>query len=101
MMTTIISIIYLMFPSLTIRSGQMRNIPHYDKPLLYNSVVVELLLNLSIFPFLGLSIFLIFYSWKLLIILFVAGILLSSLIILPIVERIIIYPLYNLVRHRS
>lgn len=59
-------------------------------PLIYKSEIVQFFLNISMIAFFGLAIFLLFYSWKLLIILFLVGFITGNLLIVPIIEKMLL-----------
>lgn len=52
-----------MYPAVYIHGGYSKA-GIGEKPLILNSVVVEFLLNLTLLAFIGLSIWLLFESWK-------------------------------------
>jgi hypothetical protein len=99
LLLTALSISYFILHGSVVKSSQVRKMGVGKVPLLYKSIIVEFLLNISIIFYLGLGVYLLFfYSWKVFIILFISGALLANLIIIPIIERIFYYPIYRITK---
>lgn len=85
----IISIIFLLLLGLTIIHGRYAKAGIGETPLLYQSVIIQFFLNISMLTFFGLSVFVLFYNWKLLLLLLLVGFLTENFIIIPIIERVL------------
>jgi len=57
--------------------------------LIYSSVIVQFFLNINLLLFLGLSLFLVFYDWKFLLILLGTSFILEPFIIVPFLEKLL------------
>jgi|SRR3989344_278025 len=87
--TIIIGIGFYTFLGYTILGGRHAKSGIGERPLMYSSVVVQFFLNINLLLFLALSIFLVFFNWKLLLILLGSAFILEPLIIVPLLERIL------------
>jgi hypothetical protein len=93
----ILSIVYIILYGLTIIQGTWSKSGICEKPLLYNSVVIDLILSMGFILWNILSlIMLIFISWELTLILFVSGIVFGKLIYYRLSEFLIILPIYKI-----
>ena len=93
----ILSLIFLFLFGLVIIHGRHAKSGIGEKPIIYQSIVVQFFLNISLLVFLGFSIFLIFFSWKLLLILLIAGFIIEGWIIVPIIEKMIYWSVNRIV----
>jgi len=84
-----LSIIFLILLGLAILHGRHAKSGIGETPIIYQSVVVQFFLTISLIAFLLFSVFLIFFNWKLLLILVVVGILTEGFIIVPIIEKVL------------
>lgn len=84
-----IPIAFLVLLGLTIIRGRYEKAGIGEIPLLYQSVVIQFFLNISFLLFLGLSLFLLFYKWKLFLMLLATGFLIEALVIVPIIEKVL------------
>ncbi len=86
----IISIIFLILLGFTVIGGRYAEAGIGETPLMYKSVIVQFILNISMLAFLGLSIFLLFfYSWKLFLLLLATGFIMETFLIIPLLERVL------------
>jgi len=85
----ILSLIFLILLGLTILHGRHAKAGIGETPIIYQSVVVQFFLNIALIAFLLFSVFLIFFNWKLLLVLIVIGILIEGFIIVPIIEKVL------------
>lgn len=93
-MTTdiIFSIVFLILLGLTIINGRHAKAGIGETPLIYKSVFVQFILNISMLTFFGLSVFLLFfYSWKLFLLLLIIGFATEVFIIVPLIERVLYF----------
>lgn len=87
-MDFVLAICFLILLGLTMLKGRYVKAGIGETPLVYESVVVQFMLNISFLLFLGLSVFLIFfYSWKLLLLLLLIGFITEAFIIVPLIEK--------------
>ncbi len=84
-----ISILYLFLLSLTIMFGRYAKAGIGEKPLIYSSVVFNFLLSLGLVGWIIMTIVLVFYDWKLLLVLVGLEFILGSFILVPLTEMII------------
>ncbi len=82
-----LSLVFLLLLGLTIIHGRYAKAGIGETPILYQSVVVQFFLTVSLIAFLLFSAFFIFFNWKLLLILIIVGLLTESFIIIPIIEK--------------
>lgn len=85
----ILSLIFLILLGLTMLHGRHAKSGIGEKSIIYQSMVIQFFLNIALVAFLLLSVFLIFFNWKLLLILIVVGILTEGFIIVPIIEKVL------------
>lgn len=87
-MNIVLPIIFLLLLGLTMLKGRYVKAGIGETPLVYESVIVQFMLNISFLLFLGLSVFLIFfYSWKLFLLLLLVGFITETFIIVPLIEK--------------
>lgn len=87
-MDIVLSIVFLLLLGLTMLRGRYAKAGIGETPLVYESVVVQFILNIFVLLFLGLNIFLIFfYSWKLFLLLLLIGFVTEAFIIVPLIEK--------------
>ncbi|EKE22212.1 MAG: hypothetical protein ACD_7C00020G0020 [uncultured bacterium] len=82
-----ISIAFLLLLGLMMIHGRYAKAGIGEIPLIYKNIIIEFLLNIAVLSFFGLALFLIFYNWKLLLMLLVIGFITGNLVIVPIIER--------------
>lgn len=98
-MDIVLSMGFLIVLGLAILQGRYAKAGVGETPLIYKSVIVQFILNISLLLFLGLSIFLIFfYSWKFFLILLLIGFLTEAFIIVPLIERSLYFLLKPLLK---
>lgn len=85
----VISILYVFFYGFTITIGRYAKAGIGEAPLVYKSVIVQAIGNLNCLLLIGMSTFLIFWNWKLLLILFLGSSLTGHLILVPLCEWIL------------
>lgn len=91
-MDIIISIAFLFLLGLTILQGSHKKAGIGETPLMYRSIFVQFILNISILVFFALSIYIIFfYSWKLFLALLIIGFVTETLIIVPLIEKMLYF----------
>jgi|SRR3989338_1623711 len=97
----ILSITFLLLLGLTILNGRHVKAGIGEKPLIYSSIIVQFILNISMLALVVLSIFLIFfYSWKLFLLLLIIGFITEVLIIIPLIEKVV-YSLFKLLASKD
>ncbi len=83
-----ISVGFLLLLALVIINGKYARAGVLHRPLMYNSLAVQTLLNLCLLAFIGLSIYLLlFYSWRFFLILSLVGFMTEAWIFVPVVEK--------------
>ena len=92
-MLIIFSILYLLLSGLVVAKGTYNKAGIDEVPLIYRSVFIQFLLNISLFLWFVLSLILLFLNWKLFIILFICFILFGKLILYRLSQFLIVYPL--------
>ena len=98
-MDILLTVIFLVLLGLTMLKGRYVKAGIGEVPLVYKSVVVQFVLNISMLLFLGLSIFLIFfYSWKLFLLLLLIGFITEAFIIVPMIEKALYFLLKPLLK---
>ncbi|MEZ5358049.1 MAG: hypothetical protein R3F48_04400 [Candidatus Zixiibacteriota bacterium] len=88
MLDVLLSIVFLTLLGFAIINGRNSRLGIAEKPLIYNSVVVQFLLNICFILFLLFTIFLVFYNWKLLAILILIGLIVEPFLIIPLIEKL-------------
>ena len=97
----IVSTMFLIFLGLSIIKGRYAKAGIGEIPMIYESMFVQFILSISVLVFLGLSVFLLlFYSWKLFILLLAVGFIFENFIIIPIIERIM-YLMIKIILHEK
>ena len=83
-----ISSFFLFLLALVVVNGKYARVGVGEKPLMYNSVIVQFFLNMCLLAFIALSIYLLFlYSWRMFLILLLVGFLTETFVIVPFVEK--------------
>lgn len=78
---------FLFLLALVVVNGKYARVGVGEKPLMYNSVIVQFFLNMCLLAFIALSIWLFFYSWRMLLVLLLVGFLTETFVIVPFVEK--------------
>lgn len=87
-MDIVLAIYFFILLGLTMLKGRYVKVGIGEIPLIYKSVVVQFILNISILLFFGLSIFLLFfYNWKFFLLLVLIGFVTEAFIIVPLLEK--------------
>ena len=88
LLDTVLSGFFLFLLALVIINGKYARVSVGEKPLMYNSVIVQFFLNMCLLAFIALSIYLLFfYSWRMFLILLLVGFLTETFVIVPFVEK--------------
>jgi len=91
-----LSIIFLVLLGLTILNGRYTKAGAGERPLMYASVFVQFILNIALLIFFALSVYLLFfYNWKFFLLLMVVGLITETLVIVPLIEKLLYFLLYE------
>lgn len=95
MIIYLLSLLYLLLWGFASIHGRVSKLGLGEKPLMYTSVFIQGILNISFILFIISTIALLIFNWKLTILLFIIGIVTCRIIFDPLVERMFLFPLVS------
>lgn len=95
MIIYLLSFLYLLLWGFVSIHGRVSKLGLGEKPLMYTSVFIQGILNISSILFVISTIIFLIFNWKLTILLFVIGMVTSRFIFDPLVEKVFLLPLVS------
>ncbi len=93
MIIYLLAFVYLLLWGFVSIHGRVSKLGIGEKPLMYESVFIQGILNIFFMLFLISTIVLLIYSWKLALFLFAIGMVTSRIIFDPLIERLFFLPI--------
>ncbi|GAB4273917.1 hypothetical protein [Thermincola ferriacetica] len=102
MIKIILTAVYILSAGLGIIHGIWSRASKFEVPLLYSSVIIQGILSIGTLLWYGLTIaFFFIFGWKYTLMLLAISIFTGKIILYPIAEKIIIFPVYNFLSKKA